>query len=50
MSPSLRNPSSLPPSSASREEFTNVRNAPFTIVHPDSTSRSSDTSINSGSW
>ncbi len=48
--PSWRSPSSLPPSSASREEFTNVRSAPFTIVQPDSTSRSSDTSISSGSW
>ncbi len=48
--PSRRSPSSLPASSASREEFTNVRSAPFTIVHPDSTSRSSDTLMTAGSW
>ena len=50
MSPSRRKPSSLPPSSARREELTKVRSAPFTIVQPASTSRSSDTSMSSGSW
>ena len=47
MRPSRRSPSSLPASSASREEFTKVRSAPFTIVHPDSTRRSSETAQSS---
>ncbi len=50
ISPSLRRASSLPAISPSRDEFRNVRRAPWTIVQPHSTRRSSETRISSASW